>query len=50
MERAREEAAEARRDIRERERQERWVMRAGEGRGQCKIHCSFGMEPVHVMS
>ena len=28
MERAREEAAEARRDIREREQQERWVMRA----------------------
>ena len=28
MERAREEAAEARRDIREREWQERWVMRA----------------------
>ena len=28
MERAREEVAEARRDIREREQQERWVMRA----------------------
>ena len=27
MERAKEEAAEARRDIRERERQERWVLR-----------------------
>ena len=28
MERAREEAAEVRRDVREREQQERWVMRA----------------------
>ena len=28
MERAREEVAEARRDVREREQQERWVMRA----------------------
>ena len=40
MEKAREEAAEARRDVRERERQERRVMRQ-KWRGQCKIHCSL---------
>ena len=39
MERARDKAEEARRDVREREQQERWVMRA-ERKGQCKIHCS----------
>ena len=49
MERAREEAAEVRRDVREREQQERQVMRAERERSvQNTLY--FGMEPVHVMS
>ena len=49
MERAREEAAEARRDVRERERQERRVMTAERERSvQNTLY--FGMEPVHVTS
>ena len=40
---------EARRDIRERERQERWVMRVERVRS-VQNRLKFAMEPVHVMS
>ena len=49
MDRAREEAAQVRRDVREGERQERWVMRTERERSvQNTLY--FGMEPVHVTS